>query len=649
MVATPSSRVKLSGFRPLVALAVAAGIFWLAYDAGSYTLESRATVAIVLLWGILLAFGLGLWPFVRPPLAALVAGGLLVAFTLFTGLSLFWAESAERALVEFNRAVLLTAFFAVAVLAGTRGNLGRWLDGIALALAAIGVLALASRLFPDELPAGAVPDFLPSAISRLSWPVEYWNGLAILVALAVPLLLRVATTSHPFSRGAAVGVVPALAGTLFLTSSRGGFAVALVGTLAFFVLGPRRLGAAAAALVALAGSAAAVAILHARDELVNDPYGSSAAVGQGRSAAGLLLLVCLATGAVYAVASLLLASRRAPRLPGWAAAALVLVLAVGAVALADPVRRFDEFREPPAELAADDFVQAHLLSGSGSGRWQFWTAAVEQWRERPLAGHGAGSFEAWWAQHGTIPYFLRDAHSLYLETLGELGLVGFLLLAGALATGLVAGLRRLLAAADEEEAVAIAAVLAAYGGFLLGAGIDWMWELTVVSAVGLILLGLATGPATSTTAPRLAPARVRPREFTLRRYGAGIAAVVAGWFLIFVQAIPLLTQYTLASSQAAVREDDLERALDRALAGRQLQPWAASPYLQLALVHEQRDDLPAAQAAIGEAIERDPLDWRLWLVSARLQAESGEIAAARASLARAIELNPRSPLFANAR
>ena len=204
--------------RPALPLAVAAAVFWIGFDAGSYSLESRAILAIVVLWGTMLAFVLGLWPLRRPPLAARVAGGLLAAFALFAGLSVFWAESAERALVEFNRAVLLVVVFAVAVLAGTRGNVGRWLDGIALGIAAIGVLALAGRLFPDVFPTSAVQDFLPAVASRLSWPVEYWNGLAMLVGLALPLLLRVATTARPVARGAAVGAVPALAGTLLLSS-----------------------------------------------------------------------------------------------------------------------------------------------------------------------------------------------------------------------------------------------------------------------------------------------------------------------------------------------------------------------------------------------------------------------------------------------
>ena len=75
--------------------------------------------------------------------------------------------------------------------------------------------------------------------------------------------------------------------------------------------------------------------------------------------------------------------------------------------------------------------------------------------------------------------------------------------------------------------------------------------------------------------------------------------------------------------------------------------WAASPYLQLALVREAIGDLPGALVAIRQATDRDPLDWRLWLARARIETNSGDIAAARESLARAQALNPRSPLFAN--
>ena len=80
-------------------------------------------------------------------------------------------------------------------------------------------------------------------------------------------------------------------------------------------------------------------------------------------------------------------------------------------------------------------MRGHLLSASSTGRWQFWKAAGEQFEEHPVVGDGAGSYEAWWAQHGSFAMFITDAHSLYLETLGELGVVGFALLLAAFVLG----------------------------------------------------------------------------------------------------------------------------------------------------------------------------------------------------------------------
>jgi Tfp pilus assembly protein PilF len=112
------------------------------------------------------------------------------------------------------------------------------------------------------------------------------------------------------------------------------------------------------------------------------------------------------------------------------------------------------------------------------------------------------------------------------------------------------------------------------------------------------------------------------------------------------QAIPWLTDLQIKASAAAVDQNEGTSALRHALDAKNLQPWAASPYLQLALVQEQLRDLKAARMWIGEAIERNPIDWRLWLVSARIETKANDISAARRSLRRAKALNPRSPLFA---
>ena len=54
--------------------------------------------------------------------------------------------------------------------------------------------------------------------------------------------------------------------------------------------------------------------------------------------------------------------------------------------------------------------------GGSSGAAPSTSSAASRCAER-----GAGSYESWWAQHGSISYFIRDAHSVWLETLGELG------------------------------------------------------------------------------------------------------------------------------------------------------------------------------------------------------------------------------------
>ena len=636
----------------ILRVAVAAIVFWLAFDGGTYSLESRGSLSIAVWWAVIVAVGLGFLPLVRPPLEALFAGGLLAGLALLTLVSMTWAASPERAFTEFNRVALYLGVLVLVVAATSRGNVGAVTDGIAMGLAGVAALALASRLFPNLFPEGDIPTFLPSAQTRLSYPVGYWNGLAILLAVALPLQLRAAMTAiSPWVRGLAVVSLPLFAAVTYLASSRGGFAAGVVALVAFVALAERRWAAVGAIGVGLAGAAAAILVIAPRGELVNGPLSSDAAVDQGRVAALLIVLILAATAAAYVVGGHYLARVRPGRLASRIAVAAVLVAALAGIAASHPVDRFETFKAPPAGITSEsDFVRAHLLSGNGSGRWQFWSAAVDEFESRPVIGRGGGSYEAWWAQHGTIPYFVRDAHSLYLETLGELGIVGFLLVAGVFAAAVVAVVRR-LPRLDGESRMTLAAAAAGFAAFALGAGIDWVWELTVVSVVGVSLLAVAVGPATA-VAPRprvVATDGAGAQRRSRRRLVPGVALLVGAWLLICAAAIPLFSQLKIRDSQAAVGRGDAEAALADAHAARKLQPWAASPYLQVALVREESGDLAGAREAIDDAIDHDPEDWRLWLVLARVETTAGNISAALEALDRAVALNPRSPLFADVR
>jgi hypothetical protein len=594
----------------------------------------------------LLGIGLGVWPRSRLPRAAWICGGLLAAFTAWTFASIWWSQNAETAFSEFNRLTLYLGIFLLATLAASRANVGRWADGLTLGIVGIGIVSLLSRLFPYLFSLQDVPAFLPDVATRLGFPIGYWNGLAIYVALAYPMCVHAATMSRRWwTRALALAPMPALSAVLYFASSRGGVACALLGMFVLFAAGQRRWATLGAIAVGTLGSILAIAILLPRHVLTDGPIRSNEAVSQGHVAFLLILAACAATAALFALGERMLGQYRPSRKAGRMLLAVGVLVAFAAILLSHPVRRFEDFKSLPALTTQDStFVRAHLLSGSGSGRWQFWTAAVQEWKSAPIVGRGAGSYEAWWAKHASFSYFIRNAHSLYLEVLGELGVVGFLLLGGAFVYGGAVAVGRVRQARPDERQT-VAAFSAVFVAFLFGAGIEWIWQLTAVSAIGLTCLGLLVGSATVVSTPRAVGGRSQ-RRARGRGFGPAVAALVTGWLLICAQAVPWLTDLQLQASAAAVQRDDGIGALRHATDAKNLEPWASSPYLQLALVEEQLGHLAEARRWLGDAIDRSPSDWRLWLVSARIEAKADDLPAARRSLRRAKALNPRSPLFA---
>jgi hypothetical protein len=620
---------------------VAAAIVFLALKGGAYALSMRSPTAIVVWLAIAAGLGALALPRVRPPRAALVVGGVFASFAALHALSAAWGDSTENAVLEFDRVALYLGIFTLVVLVAREASARRWSEGIAIGIAGVGVLALSYRLFPELFGPSGI-DKLNPGDPRLSYPVNYWNGLSALVALGLPLLVRSAVDAGS-ARSAALWIapVPALVTTMYLTSSRGGAAVAILGLAVFVALTNRRPRALAATAVGLAGAAVAVACVQAQGELVNGPLNSAAVPGQGRMAALLVAVACAATAVAWA----LLRSRVPDRIGlssavKRAAVAFGVVVAIAGVAAADPASRFEDLKRPPETVDAN-YVKSHILSSGGNGRWQFWSAAVDEFESAPLVGGGAGSYAAWWAEHGTLAYFTRNAHSLFLETMGELGLVGLLLLLGVIGVGFVVAVGRLRAAPDEERPV-VAALFGTFCGFVLAAATDWAWDLTVLTVIGVACLALLVGPATV-----FAPVgRERSSSAVSRRaWGWRAVAVAAVLALVVAQAVPYLTERRVRDSQAALRAGDADRALSLAQEARDSQPWAASAYLQIGLVQEYDGDLVLARESVGKAIDRDPSDWQLWAVASRIDEARGDLPAARSSFDRARELNPRSVLF----
>lgn len=150
-------------------------------------------------------------------------------------------------------------------------------------------------------------------------------------------------------------------------------------------------------------------------------------------------------------------------------------------------------------LPAGSFADEAAARG-GDRAW-YWHVAWQEVGAAPVAGRGAGTFELAWLEQQPIPSSVRDAHSLYLETLAELGVVGLALLALALAPPLLAAFRG-----------ASAAATGGYIAFLFHAGIDWDWEMPAVTLAGLFCGAAILRPKTQDSAAARISTRSKPSE-----------------------------------------------------------------------------------------------------------------------------------------
>ena len=134
--------------------------------------------------------------------------------------------------------------------------------------------------------------------------------------------------------------------------------------------------------------------------------------------------------------------------------------------------------------AASAGASAARLAQAGSNRSRYWAVALREAGRHPLQGIGAGGFGVAWLRERTIDERVQDAHSLYIETAAELGLVGLACLV-ALFGGVVAAAR----GAIGSDRVLAADPAAACLVWAVHAGVDWDWEMPGLTLVAVLLAG----------------------------------------------------------------------------------------------------------------------------------------------------------------
>ena len=141
-------------------------------------------------------------------------------------------------------------------------------------------------------------------------------------------------------------------------------------------------------------------------------------------------------------------------------------------------RAWSEARASPTEGGA---TTGRLFELSSNGRFDFWRAAWDTFREHPTGGAGGGTYWQAWATRPPQAATSEEAHSLYLGTLAELGLVGLALLLVALAPPLVAAVR-------SRRSPLVPLTLGAYVCWLVHSGVDWDWTLVGVAGSGCFVV-----------------------------------------------------------------------------------------------------------------------------------------------------------------
>jgi hypothetical protein len=626
-----------------------APVLYLTLRGGGYDTIVYSEVGLSAWWLVLLGALIGVMPLQRFRRTAWVTAGLFSAFVLWTLVASSWSSSAERTVEDVGRVASYLGFFVLGLSALRRDTIRPLVAGMAAAFGIISLLAVLSRLYPGAFPVDQVAQFFSHGSSpRLSYPLNYASGNGNFIALGLPLLLAVSTRARTIAvQALTTAAIPVTVLALVMTASRGGVLTAIVGIAVFYALAPDRLPKITTGLVATIGSLLlVVGYIHRHG--VREGLSTPTAVSQRHELMLMVVLVC--AGVALMQVAIGLAARYAARPRGLVVSrarairltlGTLLVVVAASVATGVPGKlqhQWNIFKETSATGVVSGNTLSRLGTLSGSHRYQYWVTAAHAFEHKPIAGIGPGTYEFYWAQHGPLYEFIRNAHSLYFETLAETGIVGFLPLMGFLLALLIVGLVRALRAPPLAR-VSLAAATATFAAFLVSAGYDWMWQLSC-APVAALLLGAAIVSYRDPPTDSQSAARLRGRWITRGTLGvASVAALVA-------IAIPFAMTSAIRSSQSEAGSHNLKAALSDALTAQSIAPYAATPRLQEALIYEQAHDFGAARAAIGQAAVREPLNWRIWLVRARIEAESGRASQAVRDYRHAHVLDPLDPNIA---
>jgi O-antigen ligase len=648
----------------------------------------------------------GLWPV-----------GLLLAFTALTALSVVWSVQPDDSFKDAGRMLAYSGIFGAAV-AIARVASDRWpaiLGGLALAAVSVCGYALLTKIFPGKI----AP---VNMYARLEEPYGYWNALGLTAAMGAIccMWLGARRSGHALLSALAYPAMGLLLCTLMLAYSRGALLALGLGLVLWFCIVPLRLRGAAVLLAGGALAGAVVAWAFATHGLSAEDVTLSERVTAGHQLGALVLaMVLLLTLVGLAFGFLTSRSQPSPvtrrRVGAILLALIVLALIAGAGALAHSQRGLtgsvshavDALTNPNAKPPPNT---PGRLTAVASVRARYWKEALEVFSAHPALGAGASGFQTAQLRYRTVATLeVRNAHGFAVQTLADLGAIGLALaLALTLAWMVTAGrathpfnrrwslgrwtagshpdlwrepgaaLRALAAdarpgwrrldmqdpagqaggrdpAAYTPERVGMLSMLCLVVVFGVHSFVDWTWYVPGDACVALLCAGWLAGRNGDASQRRVSPGfgggpltlthtgLVRPRSLRQVGYVRGTVAVAALAGALIAAWAQWQPQRSADASQQALAQlaGNPKGALESAQTGVSRDPLSAEALFTLSTVEQATGQSALARATLQRAVHLQPSNPQTWLALARYDLASDPAAALR-ELQAAIYLNPES-------
>ncbi|MEA2157610.1 MAG: hypothetical protein QOE11_3750 [Solirubrobacteraceae bacterium] len=629
-VTLPGTSVSVSGLGVLLPLGLALGLspFWRGYYDSSMWVPAGLGVLLVVTACVIAT------P-VRLNRLTVVSLCAIASLALWSLASALWTDSIQGAFLEGNRMLVYAATLGLLVVLMRSDRRAAWLYGAVVA----GALAVAAWIVFGLLRG----DASLMLENRLHAPLEYINGEACFFVLALwPCVALAEQKRSALAAGAALGIATLFASLVVMGQSRGAVLAALISIVVVCALLPGRLRRLAALAVMAACLAPAL-------PTILDVYrapGPGALEAAGRAA----LLSAFAASMLWALAVEIEwratasggdAGRRLRQFVVVGMSAVALVGAVAAIASAGRAAHFlDHQYKAFVTLGGEqgEATASRLSTGAGN-RYDYWRIAEHAWRAHPIVGVGAGGYDKTYFLERSTTEDIRQPHSLPLQVLAELGIVGALLLLALLcAIGLAVRRRIAYLRSARVRSPAVVASLGVVTAWFVHTSVDWIHLLPGVTGIALIATAVLLRPGDEHAEP--VPSRLTQQLPRLARIGPAVAVGLAIAFAALSLSRQGLSELyvTRAQDALAARPADALTEANRAL---RLDRESIAAYYAKAAAIARFGDGATANAVLLDAARREPRNFVTWTLLGDLAVRRGKPLEAQRYYRRASELNPR--------